>query len=63
MTKRKGPQMADPQAAEDALANEVDALIEAAAEDADEQELAERERKANAVVEKVRARVSRRERA
>jgi len=61
MTKKKGPQMAHP--AEDELANEIASLIDTAAETVDDEELAERERKANRVVENVRERASRRERA
>jgi len=61
--KRKGPRMARPQPAQEALVKEIESLIEEAAETADEQELAHRERKANEIVENVRARVSRRERA
>jgi hypothetical protein len=63
MTKKKGPQVAHPNPAQEALAREFDALIEDAAEQVDEAELEERERKANEVVERVRARASRRERA
>lgn len=55
--------MAHPDSAQNALAREIDALIDGAVESVDEEELAKREREANAVVEKVRARVSRRERA
>jgi hypothetical protein len=60
MTKKKGPQMTH--AAQDALLNEIQSLIESEPEVNDE-ELAERERKATEIVEGVRARVSRRERA
>ena len=63
MTKRRGSKMAHPHPAQDALARELDSLIDDAAESADEEELAEREEKASEVVENVRARVSRRERA
>lgn len=63
MTKKKGPQMAHQNPAQEALAHEFDDLIEDAAEQVDEAELAERERKANEVVERVRARASRQERA
>jgi ElaB/YqjD/DUF883 family membrane-anchored ribosome-binding protein len=62
MTKKKGPQMAHADPAQDALLNELQSLIESEPEVSDE-ELAERERKATEVVEDVRARVSRRERA
>jgi hypothetical protein len=63
MTKKKGPQMAHPYPAQEALAQELDSLIEEGAEGTDEAELAKREREANEVVENLRARVSRRERA
>jgi ElaB/YqjD/DUF883 family membrane-anchored ribosome-binding protein len=59
MTKKKGPQMANPSPAQEALISEIESLIEDAAESVDKDELAERERKANEVVERVRARVSR----
>lgn len=62
MTKKKGPQMAHPYPAQDALLSEIESLIESEAE-VDEEELAERERKANEIVENVRARVSRQEKA
>ena len=61
MTKKKGPQMAH--AAEDELASEIESLIDEASESVDEQELSDRERKANEVVEDVRERAARRERA
>ena len=54
--------MAHPHPAEE-LANEIESLIDTAAESVDEEELAERERKANQIVENVRERASRRERA
>lgn len=63
MTKKKGPQMAHPNPAQEALAQAFDALIEDAADEVEEAELAERERKANEIVANVRARASRRERA
>jgi hypothetical protein len=59
MTKRKGPQMAHPNPAQEALAQEFDAIIEGVAEQVDESELAERERKADEFIESVRARASR----
>jgi ElaB/YqjD/DUF883 family membrane-anchored ribosome-binding protein len=62
MTKKKEPQMAHSHPAQDALVSELQSLIEKEAE-VDDKELAERERKASEVVENVRARVSRRERA
>ena len=55
--------MADANPALDALTKEFDALIEGAADKADEAELAERERKAEEFIEGVRERASRRERA
>jgi hypothetical protein len=63
MTKKKGPQMVHTHPAEQALVHELDSLIDGAAEGVDESELEDRERKANEVVENVRARVSRRDRA
>jgi hypothetical protein len=63
MTKKKGPQMAHPYPAQEALAQEFDALIEDAAEQVDEAELVNRQRKANEIVETARARASRKERA
>jgi ElaB/YqjD/DUF883 family membrane-anchored ribosome-binding protein len=51
--------MANPYPAQEELISEIESLIEDAAESVDEDELAERERKANEVVERVRARVSR----
>lgn len=63
MTKKKGPKMAHPNPALEELANEIESLIDVAAESVDEEELAERERKANQIVEDVRERASRRERA
>jgi len=62
MTKKKGPQMAHANPAQDALINEIQSLIESEPEVNDE-ELADRERKATEIVEGVRARVSRREKA
>jgi len=61
MTKRKGPQMAHT--AEEELIKEFGSLIDEAAENLTEDELAERERRANEVVENVRERVGQRERA
>lgn len=55
--------MAHPNPAQEALAQAFDALIEDAADEVEEAELAERERKANEIVANVRARASRRERA
>ena len=63
MTKKKEPQMAHANPALDALTKEFDALVENAAEEVDEAELAERERKADEFIESVRERASRRERA
>lgn len=63
MTKKKGPQMAHPNPALDALTHEFDELIDGVAEKVDESEMAERERKADELIENVRARASRRERA
>jgi hypothetical protein len=63
MTKKKGPQMAHAHPAEDALISEMESLIDDVAESVDDEELAKREREANEVVENVRARVSRQERA
>jgi len=62
MTKKKGPQMVHLPA-EQELASEIESLVDTAAESVNEEELAERERNANKVVENVRARVSPRERA
>ena len=61
MTKKKGPQMAH--AAEQELISEIESIIDAASENADEEEMSEREHKANEVVKSVRDRVARRERA
>ena len=61
MTKKKGPQMTH--AAEDELISEMEAIIDEASENADEQEMSEREGKADSIVENVRERVARRERA
>jgi hypothetical protein len=63
MTQKKGPKMAHAYPAQEALAQEIDALIEEAAERVDEAELVEREKRANEVVESARVRASRRERA
>jgi hypothetical protein len=63
MTKKKGPQMAHPNPALDALTQEFENIVERVAEQVDEKELAERERKADEFIESVRARASRRERA
>jgi ElaB/YqjD/DUF883 family membrane-anchored ribosome-binding protein len=63
MSKKKGPQMAHPHLAEQELANEIESLIDTAAERVGEEELAEREQKANQIVENVRERASRLERA
>jgi hypothetical protein len=63
MTKKKGPQMAHPNPALEALTKEFDALVEGVAEKVDESELAKRERKADELIERVRERASRRERA
>jgi ElaB/YqjD/DUF883 family membrane-anchored ribosome-binding protein len=54
--------MAHSHPAQDALLSEIESLIESEAE-VGEEELAERERKASEIVENVRARVSRKERA
>jgi ElaB/YqjD/DUF883 family membrane-anchored ribosome-binding protein len=62
MTEKKRPKMAHANPTQDALLNELQSLIESEPEVSDE-ELAERERKATEIVEDVRARVSRRERA
>jgi ElaB/YqjD/DUF883 family membrane-anchored ribosome-binding protein len=61
MTKKKGPQMAH--GAEQELISEIESIIDKASENADEEEMSERERKANEVVQGVRERVARRERA
>ena len=61
MTKKKGSQMAH--AAEQELISEIDSIIDKASENADEEEMSEREHKANEVVKSVRDRVARRERA
>jgi hypothetical protein len=63
MSKKKEPQMAHPQPAQEALISEFESLIDGAADQVDENELAKREKEANEVVENVRARVARRERA
>ena len=63
MTKKKGPKMAHANPALDALKQEFDELIEGVAGKVDESEIAERERKAAELIENVRARASRRERA
>jgi ElaB/YqjD/DUF883 family membrane-anchored ribosome-binding protein len=61
MTKKKGPRMAH--VAERELISEIESIIDKASENADEEEMAERERKANEIVTGVRERVARRERA
>ncbi len=61
MTKKKGSQMAHT--AEQELISEIESIIDNASENADEEEMAERERKANEIVQGVRERVARRERA
>jgi hypothetical protein len=61
MTKKKGPQMAH--SAEDELLDEFDVIIDAGSEGVDEEELSKREQKANEIVENVRERAARRERA
>ena len=48
--------MANPYPAQEELISEIESLIEDAAESVDEDELAERERKANEVVESARSR-------
>jgi hypothetical protein len=63
MTKKKGPKMAHPNPALEALTQEFDNIIDRVAEQVDEKELAERERKADEFIEGVRARASRQERA
>ncbi len=64
MTKKKRPKkMVHPNPALDALTQEFDNIIERVAEQVDEKELAERERKADEFIESVRARASRQERA
>lgn len=50
-------------AAEKELISEIESIIDAASENADEEEMAKREREANAIVEDVRERAGRRERA
>jgi len=60
---KKEPQMAHSNPAQDELIDEIESLIDAAGEHADEDELAERERRADQVIASVRERVSRRERA
>jgi hypothetical protein len=61
--QKKGPKMAHAYPAQEALAQEIDALIEDTADGVDEAELAEREKKANEVVESVRVRAGRQRRA
>lgn len=61
MTKKKEPQMAHT--AEQDLISEIESIIDDASESVSEDELAKREQAANQVVENVRERVSRRERA
>ena len=63
MKKKKEPRMAHPQPAQEALIREFESLLESAADELDEKELAKREREATEIVENVRARVARRERA
>lgn len=63
MTKRKGPKMAHPNPALDALTQEFDEIIERASGQVEESELAERERKADKFIESLRGRASRQERA
>lgn len=63
MTKKKEPQMAHAHPAEDALMSEIESIIDDVAENVDDAELSKRESAANEVVEDVRARASRRERA
>ena len=61
MTEKKGPQMA--YAAEEELIGEIESIIDQVSENVDEKELSEREHKANQIVEDVRERAARRERA
>lgn len=61
MTKKKGPQMTH--AAEEDLLSEFESLIDEGSEGVDDEELSKREQKANEIVENVRERVARRERA
>ena len=61
MTEKKGPQMAH--AAEEELIGEIESIIDQVSENVDEKELSEREHKANQIVEDVRERAARRERA
>ncbi len=49
--------------AEEELLNEIDLIIDDASESADEEEMSRRERSANQVVDDVRERVERRDRA
>ncbi len=63
MTKKKEPQMAHANPALDELTKEFNSLVDDAAENASEEELAERERKADEFIENLRDRASRRERA
>ena len=61
MTKKKGPQMTHT--AEDELLREIDSIIDDASENAEEEEMSKREKGANQVVDDVRERAARRERA
>ena len=61
MTKKKGPKMAH--AAEQELIGEIESIIEKASEIEDDEEMSKREHEANQIVENVRERVARRERA
>ena len=61
--QRKGAQMEHQYPAQDALARKIESLIDGVVESVDEEEFEKRERKANEVVENVRARVSRQEKA
>lgn len=63
MTKKKGPKMAHPNPALDALTKEFENIIDRVTEQVDEKELAKRERKADEFIESVRSRASRQERA
>jgi hypothetical protein len=63
MAKKKGPKMAHPNPAQEELARELEGIASDAAVEVDEQEFARREEEANKVIEDVRARASRRERA
>jgi hypothetical protein len=63
MPKKKGPKMAHPQPAQEALIREMESLIEQGTENLDENEIDQREQKASEIVENARARASRQERA